>query len=283
MARDFLNRMCHAEFRLHIRLFLSLLLRFCYHVLMFSLVDTHIHLDAPELKGYGLDLLPRALQGGISRFIVPGVRVSGWGGMSALAENSESVYLAPGLHPVYADQWNSQAEQTLLEIVQQRKVVAIGEIGLDAVDGPSMKQQEKVLKAQLQIALEMNLPVLMHSRQTTGKLLDVLRECGIGRKTGGIWHAFTSSLPVAEELVDMGFKIGVGPILLRENARKLPQAVKALPASALVLETDLPDMAEKPEVLLQVAEKIAELRGCPVREVAEFTTENAEQLFRFQD
>lgn len=249
---------------------------------MSPLIDTHIHLDAPELNGHGLDLLPEAQQCGINHFVVPGVRVSSWHAMQGLAETVESVYLAPGLHPAYADQWTPEAELALRELSVHRKVVAIGEIGLDAVVGPAINVQEMVLRSQLQIALDVNLPVLLHSRQMTGKLLAILRELGIGKQTGGIWHAFTSSFPVAEELVDMGFKIGVGPMLLRENARKLPQAVKSLPASALVLETDLPDMAEKPEVLLRVAEKIAALRGCPVQEVARFTTENAEQLFKFQ-
>jgi len=250
---------------------------------MSSLIDTHIHLDAPELNGRGSHFLSEARQVGIRCFVVPGVRVSGWSGMLALAEIAETVYLAPGLHPAYADQWNAQAEEQLRKIVAQKKVVAIGEIGLDGTVGPSILQQEVALRAQLQIALDANLPVLLHNRQATGKLLAILRELKIGEKTGGVWHAFSAGLPVAQQLVDLGFKIGVGPILLRKNARKLPHAVTVLPSSALVLETDLPDMAEKPEVLLQVAAKIAELRNCTVEEVARATTANANQLFGFQD
>jgi len=250
---------------------------------MFSLIDSHIHLDAPELKGQGLGFLSEAQQCGIDRFVVPGVRISGWPGMLALAKNTESIYLAPGLHPAYADQWDTQAEKKLRKIVAQQKVVAIGEIGLDRLVGPSIQQQEVALRAQLQIALDANLPVLLHTRQATGKLLTILRELEIGKRIGGVWHAFSAGLPVAQQLVDLGFKIGVGPILLRKNARKLPHAVTALPSSALVLETDLPDMAEKPQVLLQVAGKIAELRDCTMEEVARITTENGNQLFRFQD
>ena len=250
---------------------------------MFSLIDTHIHLDAPELNGQGLKLLPEAQQCGIGRFVVPGVRVSGWAGMLALAKKVENVYLAPGLHPAYADQWTADAERLLRESTVQPKVVAIGEIGLDGTVGPAIQQQEMVLRAQLQIALDAGLPVLLHARQTTGQLLSILRELKVGKRTGGIWHGFSASTQVAEELVELGFKIGVGPILLRGNARKLPSAVKTLPSSALVLETDLPDMAEKPDVLLKIAEKIAELRGWTLEEVAQVTTENASQLFRFQD
>lgn len=250
---------------------------------MISLIDTHIHLDAPELNGQGLDFLPAAQKCGIDKFVVPGVRVSGWAGMLALAKNSENVYLAPGLHPAYADQWTPEAEYHLRELTAQPKVVAIGEIGLDGSVGPSLQQQEMVLRAQLQVALDAKLPVLLHARQATGQLLTILRELEIGKRVGGIWHGFSASLQVAQELIELGFKIGVGPILLRENARKLPEAVKLLPASVFVLETDLPDMAEKPEILLKVAEKVAALRGCSLEEIARTTTENGSQLFRFQD
>ena len=246
---------------------------------MISLIDTHIHLNAPELTGQGLKFLPAARQSGIDKFIVPGVRVSGWSGMLDLAEKTENVYLAPGLHPAYAHQWSGAAAKQLQELVRQPKVVAIGEIGLDRIVEPSLPQQEIVLREQLQIALTAKLPVLLHAREATGVLLAILRELQIGEKVGGIWHGFSGSLPVAEDLVALGFKIGVGPILLRENARKLPEAVKALPAAALVLETDFPDMTEKPETLVEIAEKIGELRGITLDEVARITTEIARQLF----
>ncbi len=248
---------------------------------MISLIDTHIHLDAPELNGQGLDLLPGAQQCGIDGFIVPGVRVSGWAGMLALAKNTENVYLAPGLHPAYADQWTPEAESHLRELAVQPKVVAVGEVGLDSTVEPTLEKQEIVFRAQLQIALDTGLPVLLHSQKTTGRVLDILRELAIGKRIGGIWHGFSANIQVAQELVGLGFKIGVGPILLRKNARKLPDAVKSLPLSALVLETDLPDMAEKPETLVQVAEKITELRGLSLDEVARATIENARQVLGF--
>ena len=246
---------------------------------MISLIDTHIHLDAPELTGRGFNLLPAARQSGIDQFIVPGVRVSGWSGMLALAEKAENVYFAPGLHPAYANQWSCIAAEQLQELARQPKVVAIGEIGLDKRVAPSLQQQEIALRKQLQIALTAGLPVLLHAREATGGLLAILRELQIGEKVGGIWHGFSGSLPVAKELVALGFKIGVGPILLRENARKLPEAVRALPAAALVLETDFPDMTDRPETLITIAEKIAELRSISLDEVARITTENARQLF----
>ncbi len=250
---------------------------------MISMVDTHIHLDAPELAGTGIDLLSSARQCGIERFIVPGVRVSGWAGMIALAQSTENIYLAPGLHPAYADQWSLDVECQLRKLIVHPKVVAIGEIGLDGTVDISLTQQEVVFRQQLKLAIEAKLPVLLHARQATGKLLDTLRELQIGKQVGGVWHGFSASLAVAEELTSLGIKIGIGPILLRENARKLPEAVQCLPESALVLETDFPDMTENPEVLLKIAQKIATLRGLTLAKVAQITTNNSNQLFRLQE
>lgn len=250
---------------------------------MFPLIDTHAHIDAPELVGRGADLLAPAAKVGIGKLIVPGVRVSGWEPLSQLVQRHARLYAAPGLHPAYADQWSVAAEKQLAELAQRSKTVAIGEIGLDGVSGPALDLQEQVLRAQLQIALDAGLPVLLHDRKATGRLLDILRALEIGKEIGGVWHSFSGSLPVAKELVRLGFKVGVGPILLRESARKLPLAVTELPAEALLLETDFPDMADNPEALVAVAERIAVLRDCSLAEVAQFTTENACKLFNFRD
>ncbi|SHJ04687.1 TatD DNase family protein [Malonomonas rubra DSM 5091] len=247
---------------------------------MSLLIDTHAHIDAPELNGTGLDLLQPAQEKGIGALVVPGVRVSGWQNLLQLAEQFPALFAAPGLHPVYAQQWNDAAAEQLQQLCTHPKAIAMGEIGLDGVSGPDMMLQERVLRAQLEIALQAERPVLLHGRKATGRLLDILRQKEIGKKIGGIWHGFSGSLQVAEELVRLGFKIGVGPIILRDSARKLPQAVQQLPLAALVLETDLPDMAETPEALIAVAEKVAELRGISLAEVAQSTSENARKLFK---
>lgn len=249
---------------------------------MSLLIDTHAHIDAPELAGNGCEMLPAARTRGIAGWVVPGVRVSGWQPLLALTEQQPDLFAAPGLHPAYAGQWDAAAAERLRNACNHPKTVAIGEIGLDGVNGPPPDQQELVLRAQLDIALEAGLPVLLHGRKATGHLLEILREKEIGPRVGGIWHGFSGSLQVAEELVRLGFKIGVGPILLRASARKLPLAVKSVSLQALVLETDLPDMAESPETLLAVATKVAELRGMDLTEVARITSQNAAQLLRLE-
>ncbi|MBN1958720.1 MAG: TatD family hydrolase [Desulfuromonadales bacterium] len=242
-------------------------------------IDTHIHLSAPEWSRSPQELYSQAQSAGISSMLMPGVRASDWQDLLALAGQLAGVYFAPGLHPAYADQWNEGIAEQLKELSTNERVVAIGEIGLDRVAGPAPVVQERVFREQLAIALNAGLPVLLHSRKTTGRVIAILRELAVGQTVGGIWHGFSGSVQVAHELVELGFKIGVGPILLRESARKLPQVVKALPATALVLESDAPDMIDCPSGLLRVAQKLAELKGWSLEETARITGENACPLF----
>ena len=241
-------------------------------------VDTHIHLSAPEWRLTPRELLEQARLAGIAGLVMPGVRVADWSRLLELARELHGVYLAPGLHPLYAAQWNVAAAQQLKALTAETRVVALGEIGLDAVAGPSWDEQDRVFREQLQIALEAELPVLLHSRKTTGRVLSILRELDIGRRIGGIWHGFSGSVEVARELVGSGFKLGVGPILLRASARKLPQVVMELPDHALVLETDAPDMIEAPEGLIRVAQKLAELKGWTLEKTARITANNVRQV-----
>lgn len=246
---------------------------------MVSLFDTHIHLFAPEWQQSPQELHRQAQLTGIAQMLMPGVRVADWPQLFDLAQQLPGVYLAPGLHPVYADQWNDAAAGQLETLAKKKQVVAIGEIGLDGLAGPALDTQERAFRDQLQIAIDAGLPVLLHSRKTTGRVMAILRELKIGQKVGGVWHGFSGSVQVAQELVDLGFKVGVGPILLRDSARKLPQAVRELPLKSLVLETDAPDMIERPTGLIDVAGKLAELKGLNLEEVARVTTETAETLF----
>ncbi len=248
---------------------------------MLSLVDTHIHIDPENICELSIDSSPSPISCELDKFIVPGVQCCNWAATARLAETDERILFAPGVHPAYVEQWSSVEANRLRELTLNPNVVAIGEIGLDGVVATSLLQQEHVLREQLQIAIKAKLPVLLHARQATGKLLEILRELQVGIKVGGIWHGFSGSLQVAHELVALGFKLGVGPILLRPNARKLPAIVTELPATALVLETDFPYMANNPTVLLRVAEKVAELRSCSLPSVAQITTYNAKQLLRF--
>jgi len=247
---------------------------------MHTWFDTHIHLLAPEWQQSPEELCQLALASGIAGMLLPGVRVGDWPGLLELALQLPEVYVAPGLHPAYANQWNTQAEQQLQALTREPQVVAIGEIGLDAVAGPALAEQEVVFRAQLRIALEAELPVLLHCRKTTGRVMDILREMEIGERIGGIWHGFSGSVQIAQELVRSGFMIGIGPILLRKSARKLPQVVLTLPEGAMVLETDAPDMIAVPDGLIQVAKRLAALRGETLEKTCQVTGDNARRLLK---
>src|SRR6056297_534306 len=138
---------------------------------MISWFDTHIHLLASEWQESPQKLSALAKEAAIDRLLIPGVRIDEWPRLLALAQQLPEVYVAPGLHPIYAEQWNADTAQQLTALAAEADVVAIGEIGLDAVAGESLDTQERVFRDQLLIALEAGLPVLLHSRQTTGRVL----------------------------------------------------------------------------------------------------------------
>jgi len=249
-----------------------------------SFCDTHIHLLDPQTENSADVRVTTAAAAGIDFLIQPGVRATDWDAMLALAEQHQQVYAAPGIHPMCGEHWDDKAALGLKKLARHPKVVAIGEIGLDAEVGPAQDVQEQVLRAQLQIALDAGLPVILHCRHKNGALLNILRELEIGRRVGGVWHGFSASPEFARQVVDLGFSLGVGPILLRDNARKLPASVSALPATALVLETDFPDMTSDPCDLLKIGEQVARLLGLSLEETAQMTTGNARHLFpKLQD
>ena len=242
--------------------------------------DTHIHLLAPEWTSPVDERVAAAQAARIGYLVQPGVRVSDWQALLALARRHPGVYAAPGLHPAHAGEWSAASAADLRRLTEDPRVVALGEIGLDAACNRDLGEQEAVLRAQLEVALDARLPVLLHGRRATGALLDILCQMKIGARIGGIWHGFSGSLEIARQLVEEGFLIGVGPVLLRANVRKLPHVVSALPATALVLETDAPDMASGPQALLNVAQRVACLRGWTLSETARVTTENALRLLQ---
>ncbi len=241
--------------------------------------DTHIHLSAPEWPEPAERWLEQAADCGIELLLQPGMRAGDWDQLIALAQRHAAVYAAPGLHPMCAGDWSESSAARLRELCDLDQVVALGEIGLDGLLNVELQLQEQVFRAQVEIALDADLPVLIHCRKKTGQVLDILQQAGIDR-VGGILHGFSGSLETARRALDLGLLIGVGPVLLRENARKLPAVVKALPAAALVLETDAPDMASGPAALLAVAGKLAELRGWTLAATAEITTANARRLLK---
>jgi TatD DNase family protein len=250
------------------------------------IIDTHCHLDDPSLLNRLPDVLTAAAAAGVGKFIIPGVGPAGWDTIAALAREREGIYPACGLHPMYADQYDEKMLEALARFAQE--AVAIGEIGLDYLLSEfSRARQLAAFRAQLRLAVELGLPVLIHCRKAFQDLLGVLREENVAR-VGGVMHAFSGSPEVAQECIDMGLYIAVaGPVTYR-NAIKPLEVVRAVPLDHLVLETDAPDMTPEPHrgqgnepaFLVEIARKVAEIKGVTVNEVERVTTSNAERLFR---
>lgn len=238
------------------------------------LVDTHIHLHAPQWQTPAAGRIARCQALGVDLLVQPGVRVSDWLQLLKLADEYPTVYAAPGLHPANAHEWSSTVATQLRALCRHPKVVAVGEIGLDGLLAVDLGLQQEVLGAQLEIARAARLPVLLHCRKKMDLLFNILEQKDL-IPHGGILHGFSGSSEMARRAVDLGLLIGIGPVLLRPNARKLPAAVQQLPAASLVLETDAPDMATDPRALVKVATRLASLRGWTLSETAGITTRNA--------
>ena len=261
---------------------------------MFALVDTHCHLDAPEFAGDATDVRARAARAGVAHCVIPAVHTAAFDAVRELAHRSGDSY-ALGIHPLFtprAEEADLQSlDRALAEHANDPRLVAVGEIGLDHfVPGLDRERQEFFYRGQLRLARRHGLPVVLHVRRSADRLLRHLRELPVG----GIAHAFNGSEQQANEFIRMGFKLGFGGAVTYERALQLRRLAASLPLSALVLETDAPDIPphwlyrtaeeraqgtpqgrNEPAELPRIAQVVAELRGMPVEELAAATTRNA--------
>jgi len=261
---------------------------------MFALVDTHCHLDAPEFAGDATDVRARAARAGVAHCVIPAVHTAAFDAVRELAHRGGDSY-ALGIHPLFtprAEEADLQSlDQALTEHANDPRLVAVGEIGLDHfVPGLDRERQEFFYREQLRLARRHGLPVVLHVRRSADRLLRHLRELPVG----GIAHAFNGSEQQASEFIRMGFKLGFGGAVTYERALQLRRLAASLPLSALVLETDAPDIPphwlyrtaeeraqgtpqgrNEPAELPRIAQVVAQLRGMPVEELAEATTRNA--------
>ena len=259
-------------------------------------IDTHCHLDAPEFDADRTQVRALGRAAGVAHCVIPAVERANWQTVRELAHAGNDSY-ALGIHPLFTPR-AGDADLALLaqELAVQRddpRLVAVGEIGLDFfVPGLDAEHQIKIYRAQIQLARQFDLPVLLHVRKSSDRLLQQLRATPV---RGGIAHAFNGSAQQAQMFIDLGFKLGFGGAVSFERAHKLRQLAAELPLSALVLETDAPDIpphwvytpAEQraagapqgrnsPAELPRIAQVVAELRGLPVEALAAATTANAQ-------
>jgi len=245
------------------------------------LIDTHCHLDVEEFAADRMAVLARARAQGVAGIVVPGVRAGTWDALLAFCAGESDLYPALGLHPVYLDRHRETDVQQLARQVNRAHLLAVGEIGLDYyLDGLDRVRQQGLFEAQLEIARTAGLPVILHVRKAHDAVLATLQRIPV---RGGICHAFNGSLQQADRYLALGFKLGFGGMLTFERSSKLRALARELPLSAIVLETDAPDMTvaqhrgerNSPEYLPYCLAALAGVRGEDAQQVAAQTTANA--------
>jgi len=260
----------------------------CGHLIQ-MFIDTHCHLDYLPFSPRLPDILTSASNCGVLGFIVPGVEPQSWERIISLSREDERIFAAPGVHPMQADRWSAAAEKSLQRLLPD--IVAVGEIGLDYSEKmPPRELQQTVFRLQLKIAKGAGLPVIIHCRKAFADLLRLLAEEQV-QEIGGVMHAFSGSVEIARACILLGLKIGIaGPVTWR-NAVRPVKVVKEIPLQHLLLETDSPDIppephrgeVNEPAFLVDIARKLAEIKGIAVEEVADVTTENARDVFRLNN
>ncbi|MDM5196819.1 TatD family hydrolase [Fictibacillus enclensis] len=253
--------------------------------------DTHAHLNAIQFEEDLEDVIQRALDEGISHIVVVGFDQPTIKGALKLADTYDFIYAAVGWHPVDAVDMTPEDLQWIEELADHPKVVAIGEMGLDYHWDKSPKDvQKRVFRQQIQLAKKVKLPIIIHNREATQDVVDILREEG-AEEVGGIMHCYSGSLEVAKECMEMNFYISFGGPVTFKNAKKPKEVAKEIPIDRLLIETDCPYLSphplrgkrNEPSYVKYVAEAIAELREMPLEDLVKKTTENAKRLYQISD
>jgi TatD DNase family protein len=250
-------------------------------------IDTHCHLNDPDFEADCPDVIAGALEAGVGRMIVAGYDLESSRRAVELAGLYEPVYAAVGIHPHDAKVWGDNIEVELRELLTGRKVVGLGEIGLDYHYNYSSKEEQlRAFREQLQIAKEVDKPVIIHNREAHHDTLQVLTEVKPG-SAGGVLHCFAGSGETAIQCLALGFYISFAGPLTFPNADKLRQVAAGIPLDRILVETDSPYLSphplrgrrNEPARVGLVGAKLAELRGMTVEEVQNITTVNARRLF----
>lgn len=252
--------------------------------------DTHAHYD-DEVFDEDRDLVLSSLEeGGVGLAVNICASPASLHRITQLVDKYPFLYGAVGIHPDHAAELNEEMFEEISRLAENEKIVAIGEIGLDYYWDTSPHDVQKIwFERQLTLALEKDLPVVIHSREATQETLEIMRRFykESGGKLRGVIHCFSGSAEIAKEYTDMGFYIGVGGVVTFKNGKKLKEVVETMPLDKLVIETDCPYLAPVPHrgkrndstLLKLVIEEIATLRGMSTEEVEQLTEANARALY----
>jgi TatD DNase family protein len=253
------------------------------------LIDTHCHLDFERFNEDRDAVIKRAIQSGVQRMIVPGLDLLNCTAVLKLAEKYDNVYAAVGVHPNSTAKWQDNWIDELRQLANHEKVVAIGEIGLDNYwDKSPQATQRWALEAQLTLAAELNLPVIIHNRDANEDIVRVLAESPLaGHEGAGVLHSFSGDWGTAYAALQMGFYIGFTGPLTFKKAADLRRIAVEVPDDRLLIETDAPFLTpepyrgrrNEPAYVEQIAAQLADIKQVTTAVIAQQTTENAMRLF----
>ena len=250
-----------------------------------SIFDTHAHYMRSDFGEELEQLLADLPSKNVGRVLAIGCDLDSSREEIALAERYDYIYAAAGIHPEYAADVPESWESELEDLLKHKRVVALGEIGLDYhyPDGAPRDVQREIFIKQLELAKRLELPVVIHSRDASGETLEILKE----HKPRGVLHCFSGSAETAREVVKLGMYVGFTGVLTFKNSKKAWAACEAVPIDRLLLETDCPYMAPVPHrgkrcdssMIAFTAAKMAEIKGVSTEEMIEIARENGERLF----
>lgn len=252
------------------------------------MIDSHAHYDDEAFDEDREPLLSSVFDSGIRKIINIAASTKSCKTTFALTQRYENIYGALGVHPSETAELTETDMEWIKEKSRHEKIVAIGEIGLDYYwDEPDREIQKKWFRRQLMLAKEVNLPVVIHSRDAVADTISIMKECGCDN-IPGVVHCYSYTKESAKEFLDMGYYFGIGGVLTFKNAKKLKEAVAYIPMDHILLETDCPYLSPEPNRgkrnsslnIPYIVQVMAQIKGISEDEVIRITSENTERLFQ---
>lgn len=247
--------------------------------------DSHSHLDDPAFDEDRPAVIQRAREAGVCGQLVPAIDAESWPKLKSVCASDSGLYPAFGLHPMLVARHRAEHLEQLVEWIERERPVAVGECGLDFyVEGLDAQAQREFFLAQLQIARDHGLPVVVHARRAVEEVIASIRRVG---NLTGVVHSFPGSEEQARQLYSLGFLLGIGGPVTYDRAKRLRHLVATMPIESMLLETDSPDQPDsghrglrnEPARVITVLEVVASLRQAEPAQVAAATTANAQRLF----
>jgi TatD DNase family protein len=253
------------------------------------LIDAHCHLEDEQFAEDLDALLERAAAAGVGALITAGADAASSRAAVALSEKYDAIYAVVGIHPEHAAEFDASAREEIRALALHPKVVGIGEIGLDLywAQNPSRQVQERALIAQIELAQELDKPVVIHDRAAHTELMEILRERR--GKPQGMLHCFSGDLEMARQAIDLGYYISFAGNVTFRNARQLQEIARAVPLEHILVETDSPYLSpqrgqrNEPANVARVAARIAELKKIETQAVEQATARNSHALYRLPE